>query len=111
MSGELKSNKRSGDILVVDDEKKNRVIMRDVLEVNGYHVIEAENGEQALEKVMEEPPDVILLDVMMPGMNGFEVCHKLKKDPKTAPIPILMVTALSDRSDRIKGIQAGANVI
>ncbi len=103
------SNKRSGCILVVDDEKKNRVIMRDVLEVNGYHVIEAENGEQTLEKVMEEPPDVILLDVMMPGIDGFEICRRLKMDPKTAPIPILMVTALSDRSDRIKGIQSGAN--
>ncbi len=104
-----KTNEHSGHILIVDDEKKNRIFMKDVLEVKGYRVSEAEDGEQALHKVIKEPPDVILLDVMMPGMDGFEVCRRLKKDPKTASIPILMVTALSERSDRIKGIQAGAN--
>ena len=108
-SASKKSNEHSGHILIVDDEKKNRIFMKDILEVKGYHVSEAEDGEQALHKVIKEPPDVILLDVMMPGMDGFEVCRRLKRDPKTASIPILMVTALSERSDRIKGIEAGAN--
>jgi len=103
------SNDYSGHILVVDDEKKNRILLKDVLEVKGYQVSEAEDGEQALHIVMKDPPDVILLDVMMPGMDGYEVCRRLKNDIKTASIPILMVTALSERSDRIKGIQAGAN--
>ena len=108
-SASKKSNEYSGHILVVDDEKKNRIFLKDVLEVKGYHVSEAEDGKQAFHRVMNDPPDVILLDVMMPGMDGFEVCRRLKKDPKTASIPILMVTALSERSDRIKGIEAGAN--
>jgi len=108
-SASKKSNEYSGHILVVDDEKKNRIFLKDVLEAKGYHVSEAEDGKQALHRAMNDPPDVILLDVMMPGMDGFEVCRRLKKDPKTASIPILMVTALSERSDRIKGIEAGAN--
>ena len=99
------SNDYSGHILVVDDEKKNRILLKDVLEGKGYQVSEAEDGEQALHRVMKDPPDVILLDVMMPGIDGFEVCRRLKNDIKTASIPILMVTALSERSDRIKGIE------
>lgn len=100
---------QTGRALVVDDEEQNRELLRDLLEAQGHEVIEAENGKQALQKVMENPPDVILLDVMMPGLNGFEVCRRLKADPKTAPIPILLVTVLTDRSDRLAGIEAGAN--
>jgi signal transduction histidine kinase len=79
------------------------------LEARGYEIAEAENGLQALQKIAARPPDVILLDLVMPKMDGFEVCRRLKKDPKTAHIPILMVTALSAREDRLMGIQAGAN--
>jgi class 3 adenylate cyclase len=79
------------------------------LEALGYEIAEAENGLRALEKVAGRPPDVILLDLMMPEMDGFEVCRRLKKDSKTAHIPILMVTALSERKERLMGIQAGAN--
>jgi adenylate cyclase len=98
-----------GSVLVVDDEEANRVLLKDALEVRGYEIAEAENGEQALRQVSEHPPDVILLDVMMPRMDGFEVCRHLKRDQKTAPIPILIVTALSERQERLTGIAAGAN--
>jgi class 3 adenylate cyclase/CheY-like chemotaxis protein len=98
-----------GFVLVVDDEEQNRTLLRDPLEACGYEVTEAENGMQALQKVAEHPPDVILLDVMMPKMDGFGVCRRLKTDSKTAHIPILMVTALSDRKERLMGIAVGAN--
>jgi class 3 adenylate cyclase len=99
----------SGYVLVVDDEEQNRSLLRDPLEARGYEIAEAENGLQALEKIAARPPDVILLDLMMPKMDGFEVCRRLKKDSKTAHIPILIVTALSERKERLMGIEAGAN--
>jgi len=98
-----------GFVLVVDDEEQNRTLLRDPLEACGYEVTEAENGMQALQKIAKHPPDVILLDVMMPKMDGFGVCRRLKTDSKTAHIPILMVTALSDRKERLMGIAVGAN--
>jgi class 3 adenylate cyclase/CheY-like chemotaxis protein len=98
-----------GLVLIVDDEEPNRMLLRDPLEAHGYEIIEAENGEQALQKVEQRPPDVILLDVMMPRMDGFEVCRRLKNDARTAHIPILIVTALSERMERMKGIAAGAS--
>jgi adenylate cyclase len=98
-----------GRVLIVDDEPVNRALLRDSLEVHGYEMLEAENGEQALELVGQRLPDVILLDVMMPRMDGYEVCRRLKNDPRTNTIPILMVTALSERKERLMGIAAGAN--
>jgi adenylate cyclase len=98
-----------GLVLVVDDDENNRTLLRDPLETHGYEIVEAENGEQALQKVERRPPDVILLDVMMPQLDGFEVCRRLKKDARTAHIPILMVTALSERMERLMGIAAGAS--
>lgn len=98
-----------GFVLVVDDEEQNRTLLRDPLEACGYEVTEAENGMQALQKIAKHPPDVILLDVMMPKMDGFGVCRRLKADSKTAHIPILMVTALSERKERLMGIAVGAN--
>jgi class 3 adenylate cyclase len=98
-----------GTVLIVDDDATNRTLLRDPLEVHGYEIVEAENGEQALQLVAQRPPDVILLDVMMPRMDGYEVCRRLKKDGHTASIPILMVTALSERMERLMGIAAGAN--
>jgi class 3 adenylate cyclase/CheY-like chemotaxis protein len=98
-----------GFVLVVDDEEQNRSLLRDPLEARGYEIAEAENGMVALEKIAARLPDVILLDVMMPKMDGFEVCRRLKTDSKTAHIPILMVTALSDRKERLMGIAVGAN--
>src|SRR5580658_2865877 len=104
------STTRSGGfVLVVDDEELNRTLLRDPLEAAGYEIDEAENGLQALEKIAIRPPDVILLDLMMPRMDGFEVCRRLKKDVRTAHIPVLIVTALSERQERLMGIEAGAN--
>ncbi len=100
---------RSGRILVADDEEKNRRLLRDILEAQGHQVTLAEDGQEALDKAVADPPDVVLLDVMMPKMDGNEVCHQLRQDSRTAHLPILMVTALHDRADRLKGIQAGAN--
>jgi class 3 adenylate cyclase len=98
-----------GFVLIVDDEEQNRTLLRDPLEARGYEVAEAENGSVALAAIATRPPDVILLDVMMPQMDGFEVCRRLKTDSKTAHIPILMVTALSERKERLMGIAVGAN--
>jgi two-component system, sensor histidine kinase and response regulator len=98
-----------GRVLVVDDEEHNRVLLRDLLEAQGHQVEEAAEGEETLRVVTAHPPDVILLDVMMPKVDGFEVCRRLKADVHTAPIPILLITALTDRQDRLTGIQAGAN--
>jgi len=98
-----------GFVLVVDDEEQNRTLLRDSLEVHGYEIAEAASGEEALRLVAERQPDVVLLDIMMPQLDGFEVCRRLKNDPKTAAMPILMVTALSERKERMMGIAAGAN--
>lgn len=98
-----------GYVLVVDDEERNRSLLRDPLEARGYEVGEAQNGIEALQKIAVRPPDVILLDLMMPKMDGFEVCRQLRDDPKTTHLPILMITALSERGDRLLGIRAGAN--
>jgi CheY-like chemotaxis protein len=98
-----------GFVLVVDDEEQNRTLLRDPLEARGYEIAEAENGLQALQKIAERAPDAILLDLMMPKLDGFEVCRRLRKDAKTAHIPILLITALSERKERLMGIEAGAN--
>ena len=98
-----------GFVLVVDDEEQNRTLLRDPLEARGYEIAEAENGLQALQMTAARPPDVILLDLMMPRLDGFEVCRRLRKDAKTSHIPILMITALSERKERLMGIEAGAN--
>lgn len=95
--------------MVVDDEEQNRLLLRDPLEAHGYKVIEVENGICALQKVEEQTPDVILLDLMMPKMDGFEVCRRLKRYWKSAHVPILILTALSERKERLMGIEAGAN--
>jgi len=97
-----------GRILVVDDEERNRRLLRHLLENKGYLVREAADGEEALARVAEEAPDVVLLDVMMPKLDGFEVCRRLKGDERTSHIPVLLVTMLSERQDRLNGIAAGA---
>ena len=98
-----------GHILVVDDEEANRMLLRDPLEMRGYQVSEATNGQAALEAVTKVIPDTILLDVMMPGLDGYQVCRQLKGNPGVAHVPILMVTALADREERLTGIESGAN--
>lgn len=98
-----------GHVLIVDDEAANRLLLRDPLEARGFQVTEAENGLQALVAIAEKIPDTILLDVMMPGMDGFQLCRKFKSEPRTVHVPVLMITALSERKERLLGIEAGAN--
>lgn len=98
-----------GCVLIVDDEEPNRVLLRDPLEAHGYEVTEACSGQEVLRFVSIAPPDAILLDVMMPGIDGYQLCRRLKLDRRTAPIPVLLVTALSDRKERLLGMKAGAN--
>jgi two-component system cell cycle response regulator len=95
-------------ILVVDDIEANRRLLQAKLEAQYHTVLLAENGPQALEVARQEHPEIILLDVMMPGMDGYEVCQRLKADPATSYIPVVMVTALSEMEDRVKGLDTGA---
>ncbi len=99
----------SDKILVVDDTAVNVKLLADLLGVKGYAVVTAASGKEALEKVEREKPDLVLLDVMMPGMTGYEVCRTLRDNPATATLPVVMVTALDPAQERVKGIEAGAD--
>src|SRR5438876_5010570 len=96
-------------VLVVDDVELNVKLLEAKLSSEYFEVIAADNGEAALELAESELPDIILLDVMMPRMDGFEVCRRLKANPRTTDIPVVMVTALSDVADRLRGLEAGAD--
>ena len=95
-------------ILVVDDTHTNLKILFDLLSNQGYRVAIAKNGEAALEKLESYLPELILLDVMMPGIDGFETCKRLKDNPNTQDIPVIFMTALSDSGNKVKGLNAGA---
>jgi two-component system, cell cycle response regulator len=99
----------TGRVLVVDDVPINRRLLRAKLEAEYFEVAEAESGPAALAQIAETPPDILLLDVMMPEMDGFEVCRTVKSDPQTAHIPVIMVTALSEVADRVKALECGAD--
>jgi CheY-like chemotaxis protein len=96
-------------VLVVDDNENNRDIVSRLLEREGYQVSTAENGAQALKQISAQPPDLILLDVMMPVMDGIEACKRIKDDPDSRLIPVVIMTALGQVDDRVRGIQAGAD--
>jgi adenylate cyclase len=96
-------------LLVVDDNENNRDIVSRLLEREGYQVSTAENGAQALERIKAQPPDLVLLDVMMPIMDGIEACKRMKDDPESRLIPVVIMTALGQVDDRVRGIQAGAD--
>lgn len=96
-------------VLIVDDEYIGRETLQSILEGEGYELEMAENGFQALEKAKKLLPDVILLDVMMPGMTGFEVCQRIRSDPQIAEIPIIILTALDDRESLLNALKAGAD--
>jgi response regulator RpfG family c-di-GMP phosphodiesterase len=96
-------------ILIVDDEPSGREALESILLNQGYTLVFAAGGVEALAKAREFSPDMILLDVMMPVMDGYEVCRSLRADPRLAEVPVVMVTALDDRDSRIQGIEAGAD--
>jgi cyclic di-GMP phosphodiesterase len=104
-----KENNVDSVVLIVDDEYAGRETLQSILEGEGYRLEMAENGAQAIEKARQYLPDVILLDVMMPGMTGFEVCQRIRSDPQIAEIPIIMLTALDDRESLLTALKAGAD--
>ncbi|HTP70979.1 MAG TPA: response regulator [Burkholderiaceae bacterium] len=96
-------------ILVVDDVEKNARLLADVLAARGYRTSKAASGEEALRAIAAEPPDLVLLDVMMPGLDGYAVCRAIRDDARSAMLPVVLVTALDPAQERIKGIEAGAD--
>jgi two-component system, sensor histidine kinase and response regulator len=100
--------KTKGTLLIVDDTPANVSVLFDFLNENGFKVLVAQDGKRAIQKALYAMPDLILLDIMMPGMDGFETCQRLKSDEKTQDIPIIFMTALADTVDKVKGFQLGA---
>ena len=96
-------------ILVVDDTPANVKLLADLLAVKGFGVATAANGEEALAKLAAEKPDLVLLDVMMPGLSGYDVCRRIRAEPATALLPVVLVTSLDPQGERLKGIEAGAD--
>jgi putative two-component system response regulator len=96
-------------VLLVDDEPKNLKLLRAMLTPLEYEVLQAENGRDALDVLRRVDTDLVLLDIMMPDMNGYETCRRIKNNPKTQMVPVVLVTALGDMESRIKGLEAGAN--
>lgn len=99
----------SAHILVVDDIPKNVKLLADVLAARGYRVSTSASGEEALQSIASDPPDLVLLDVMMPGLSGYDVCRSIRGDPAHAVLPIVLVTALDPAQERVKGLEAGAD--
>lgn len=96
-------------ILVVDDKADTVLLLRELLTSRGYQVVTATDADEARQKVHSENPDLVLLDVIMPGKSGYDLCQELKDDPSTRLIPVVMITGLRDRDDRVRGIEAGAD--
>src|SRR6266571_8973775 len=99
----------TGTILVADDQTANRELLDELLTTQGFKVITVPDGAAALQEFAKARVDLVLLDVMMPHLNGFEVCEKIKSNPDTYLVPVILITALSDKQDRIEGIKAGAD--
>jgi diguanylate cyclase (GGDEF)-like protein/PAS domain S-box-containing protein len=97
----------TGNVLIVDDNPNNLSVLESILTAAGYEVRAAINGEVALKAIAVRPPDLMLIDIMMPGMDGFEVCRRIMSNPKTEQIPVLFISALSDADDKIKAFEAG----
>jgi len=96
-------------VMVVDDNPDNMMLMRDLLSSRGYEVIAAPHAEEAERHMRFDQPDLILLDVVMPGKSGYELCREIKEDPQTRLIPVVLITGLTDREDKVRGIEAGAD--
>ena len=96
-------------ILVVDDKPQNIELIEAYLSPEGYEIVKASNGREAMGKLSSEQIDMVLLDVIMPGMNGYEVCRRIKANPKTAALPVLLLTSLHQRENMVDGMNAGAD--
>ncbi len=95
-------------VLVVDDSPTERFYLSDILRKSGYEVITAENGEDGIGKARKDKPDLILMDVVMPGLNGFQATRQLSRDPETQAIPVIMCTSKGQETDRVWGMRQGA---
>jgi len=100
---------RPSRVLIVDDTPANVKLLEDLLAFHGYEIEAASDGEAALAMIRENTPDLVLLDVVMPGLSGYDVCRAIRADARLAMLPVVMVTALEDREERVKGIEAGAD--
>jgi CheY-like chemotaxis protein len=98
-------------ILVVDDNDMNLFLLSKILELEGYQVTTAQNGMEAIQSVVQKMPDLALLDVMMPEMDGYELCRKMRQPPFSTKIPIVMLTAMNSETERTQALEAGANDI
>lgn len=107
--GAVFTGRRSPSILIVDDHRLNAELLQELLATRGYKASIVPNALDAEESIRRDPPDLILLDVIMPGKTGYELCHELKDDPATRLIPIVMITGLNAREDRLRAIEAGAD--
>jgi putative two-component system response regulator len=99
----------TGTILVADDQSSNRELLEALLTTQGFKIMAVPDGAAALEELTRVQADLVLIDVMMPRMNGFEACEKIKPNPDTYLIPVIMITALTDKHDRPEGIRVGAD--
>jgi cyclic di-GMP phosphodiesterase len=106
---DLSLRRRLPRVLVVDDNPNTMTLMRDLLSSRGYDVVAVPDAAQAESEILRRLPDVILSDVIMPGKSGYELCHELKENPATRLVPFVLITGLSEREDRVRGIEAGAD--
>jgi twitching motility two-component system response regulator PilH len=95
-------------ILIVDDSPTEAHVLKGMLEKNGFEIVTAENGAEGIERAKELKPDLILMDVVMPGLNGFQATRQLTKDPETSSIPVIIVTTKDQETDRVWGLRQGA---
>jgi putative two-component system response regulator len=107
--GEILLRRPAPRVLVVDDNPDTMVLMRELLSTQGYEVVAVQDAAHAEAEIRRQPPDVILSDVIMPGKSGYELCRELKENPDTRLIPFVLITGLSDREDKLRGIEAGAD--
>ena len=102
---------QSPKILIVDDTLSSRILLGDLLDLNGYTVLSAASGPEALKVLETETPDLILLDVLMPEMNGYQVCRRIRENPSMQTLPVIMMTGLDPSEEMAKGREAGATDI
>ncbi|HXP39119.1 MAG TPA: HD domain-containing phosphohydrolase [Candidatus Acidoferrales bacterium] len=102
-------NSVTGTILIADDQAANRELLEELLATQGFTVITVSDGADVIQELARTPVDLVLMDVMMPGLTGFQACEKIKNNPDTYLIPVILITALCDRQDRIEGIKVGAD--
>ena len=95
-------------IMIVDDSPKDAHVLKSMLEKNGFDTLMADSGDQGIEKARLEKPDLILMDIVMPGLNGFQATRQLTSDPKTADIPVIIVTSKNQEVDKVWGMRQGA---